>query len=109
MSTDNTKDKSLHDPTRNGHCSGCTDPRSEGTHQMGTFEHPDEAQQEANDISAAYVQQPKLSERLRELHKTLLLEVYPDWVTDELDHCATEAEALEAQEAGMTDAQPPQP
>ena len=22
------------------HCSGCTDPRSEGTHQMGTVEHP---------------------------------------------------------------------
>ena len=23
-----------------GHCTGCTDPRSEGTHQMGTIEHP---------------------------------------------------------------------
>lgn len=23
-----------------GHCSGCTDPHSEGTHQMGTIEHP---------------------------------------------------------------------
>lgn len=54
-------------------------------------------------LLAPYVQQPKLSERLRELHKTLLLEVYPDWVTDELDHCATEAQALESQEAGMTD------
>ena len=28
--------------TRLGHCSGCTDPRSEGTHQMGTIEHPEE-------------------------------------------------------------------
>lgn len=23
-----------------GHCTGCTDPRSEGTHQEGTIEHP---------------------------------------------------------------------
>ena len=28
-------------PTWLGHCSGCTDPHSEGTHQMGTIEHPD--------------------------------------------------------------------
>lgn len=27
--------------TRLGHCTGCTDPRSEGTHQMGTIEHPE--------------------------------------------------------------------
>ena len=27
--------------TRLGHCSGCTDPRSEGTHQVGTIEHPE--------------------------------------------------------------------
>lgn len=38
-----TTPKDKHNPTRNGHCSGCTDPQSEGTHQMGTFEHPDEA------------------------------------------------------------------
>lgn len=38
-----TTPEDKHNPTRNGHCSGCTDPRSEGTHQMGTFEHPDEA------------------------------------------------------------------
>ncbi len=23
-----------------GHCTGCTDPRTEGTHQEGTIEHP---------------------------------------------------------------------
>lgn len=28
--------------TRFGHCSGCTDPSSEGTHQLGTHEHPEE-------------------------------------------------------------------
>jgi hypothetical protein len=28
------------DTTPHGHCSGCTDPRSEGTHSEGTIEHP---------------------------------------------------------------------
>lgn len=35
------KEEQRRSPTWLGHCSGCTDPHSEGTHQMGTIEHPD--------------------------------------------------------------------
>src|SRR3990167_10121839 len=34
-------DNSLLEEGDKDHCTGCTDPRSEGTHQMGTIEHLD--------------------------------------------------------------------
>ena len=41
------KEEAERSPTWLGHCSGCTDPHSEGTHQMGTIEHPNPTNEEA--------------------------------------------------------------